>query len=75
MGWVGTMTQCSLWLWSPSPSVTHMPLLMTWQNSVPSTIAHKWLVGCGGAGEYAGGGGEGDGGGGGGGLGGRVVGV
>ena len=48
----------------PTPSVTHAPLLVTWQYAEPDTTDHIWPAATGGAGEYTGGGGEGLGGGG-----------
>ena len=58
------MTQLSELAWLPTPSVTQVPPLVTWQYVLPLTTRQSQPDGVGGAGEYTGGGGDGDGGGG-----------
>ena len=61
------MVHRSLLAWLPTPSVTHVPLFVTWQYSEPCITCHMASAASGGSGN--GGGGVGMGGGGGGGAG------
>ena len=66
MGEAARTVQLSWLPCSPLPSVTHVPLLITWQYCPPYTVCHNAVYGAdGGSGGVSdGGGGEGDGGGG-----------
>ena len=58
------MTQLSELAWLPTPSVTQVPPLVTWQYVLPLTTRQNQPDGVGGASDEIGGGGDGDGGGG-----------
>ena len=67
------MVHRSLLAWLPTPSVTHVPPLVSWQYAEPLVTCHMALEASGGNGGGGGGGGGGEGEGGGGGIADAVV--